>query len=262
MNKVIKIPAIAFLGILVAHSACAGSDFDNLEIPPGTPARFVGGCGKVVKFDQVTNVRPRYTDRRPDQGQINGVGSGSDIAQVLSVIPGVGAIAAVVGGAASAIVANAAINTANKEIDETAEREKKWDKVYLVTVKPDFGAEYTVAYEKINQSTPDVGDVVRMSSDARDPSGGDKFKLIFLGTKDLGEIGSEKYLTSCYASYANGKTAYYSYRQLSYNGTEFEWKKLDPKIQPSADAYFAKKAAEEAQKKADAAEAAKYNESR
>lgn len=262
MKKLIQTSGALFLGLLSANSAFAKSDFDNSEIPTGAVVGFAGGCGTVIKFEPVTNIKPRYTDRRPGQGQIGGAGSGGDIAQALSIIPGVGLVAAAVGGAVSAIVANAAIDSANKQIDENSVKEQRWEKVYLVTIKPDFGDEYTIPYEKLNQRDPDIGSRVIVKSAAFYPNSPDKFVMFFAGDKDFGEPGTEKYLKSCYASYSPGLVNPYPFRQLSYNGTEFEWKKLDPKIQPSADAYFTKKAAEEAQKKADAAEAAKYNESR
>lgn len=244
---------------LAAPQTFAAPDFDNSDIPAGANVSFWGGCGTVVKFEPVTNIKPRYTDRYPEQGQLRNVGSGGEIAQVLGAIPGVGFIAAIVAGAATAIVANAAIDDANKQIDAAAVKEQKWEKVYLLTVKPDFGEEYTVPYEKLNQRTPEAGSRVLLTADALNTNGWMYMRFSFMGDKDTGEIGSEQYLETCYRSFGKGGKNPYKFRQLSYNGTEFEWRKLDPKIQPSADAYFAKKAAEEARKKADAEDAAKYN---
>lgn len=262
MNAKLKTFGALLLASLVATPSFATADFDNADIPIGANARFVGGCGTITKFEPVTNLRPQYTDRQPGQGHIGG-SAGGEFSQILSMIPGVGAVAAIVGGAAAAIVTNATINSINKETDEKAAQEQTWEKVYLIGIQPDFGAEYTIVYEKLNQRDPSVGTRVRVSSDAFSPSAPSKFNLNLSGG-DSGEVGSDKYFDTCYASYLNGKSADLTYRQLVRTGNGFEWKKLDPKLQPAATTYLTKQSAERAAKEAERAEidAAKKNESR
>ncbi len=260
MKKLIKIPAALLLSALCTHPVYAQPDFDNADIPPGFKAyTFLGGCGTVVKFAPIENVQPRYSDRQPDQRNVY---TGGLLAGVLSAIPGVGFLAAAAVDAATGIVGSAISNAVGKEKDETAIKEQQWENVYLLTVKPDYGPEFTIPYEKLNQKTPDIGSRVRMSSDAFLTDR--KFHVYFAGNKDLGDSLSEEYVSFCHGGTRASFPENMKVRQLSYNGNEFEWKKVDPGIQASVDGYYAKNKAQAAKEKEDAAEAevAKNNESR
>lgn len=234
--------------------AFAVPNFDNSEFPGQTAVSFIGGCGTVVKFEPVDNVRPRYSDRRPGQNDIN---TGGLLGAFLSAIPGVGVVAAIAADVTTNVVGSAISNSAAKDSDDAAAKEQKWKNVYWLTVKPDYGPEFTIPYEKLNQRDPDIGSRVQMGSDAFLPDR--KLNIFFAGNKNLGEGLSEGYVEFCYGGTHPSFPANLKVRQLVYSGSEFEWKRVDPKIQLAVDGYYAKNKAKAVQEKADAAEAAKYN---
>ena len=86
-----------------------------------------------------------------------------------------------------------------------------------------------------------------------------KLNIYFAGNKALGDGLSEEYVSFCHGGTRATFPENMKVRQLAYNGSEFEWKKVDPKIQSAVDAYYAKNKARVAKEKEDAAEAAKYN---
>lgn len=245
--------ALLITALVTSHSF-AKPDFDNSDIPAdGKSYSFIGGCGTVVKFEPVDNVQPRYSDRRPDQSRVY---TGGLLAGVLSAIPGVGLVAAVVVDVATSTVGSAISGAAAKDKDESALKEQKWDNVYWLTIKPDYGAEFTIPYEKINQRAPDAGSRVQLGSDAFDPDR--KLNIYFAGNKDLGDRLGEEYLSFCYGGTHPSYPANMKVRQLVYSGSAFEWSKVDPKIQAAVDGYYAQNRAKAIQDKADAAEAAKF----
>lgn len=247
--------ALLLLCSLAVGNAFAKSDFDNSDVPPNVKGySFKGGCGSVVKFEAVDNVQPRYSDRRPDQNKVH---TGGLLGAALSMIPGVGFVAAVVADATTSIVGSAVSSAAANDKDETAVKEKKWDKVYWLTVKPDFGPEFTIPYEKLNQRTPEIGSRVQMGSDAFVPDR--KLNIFFAGNKDFGDVLSEEYVEFCYGGTHTSFPDNVKVRQLAYNGTEFEWKRVDPKIQSAVDVFYTKNKAKSESSKAEASEAASYD---
>lgn len=227
MPHKIKKFTVIIISSIVATNGFALSDFDNSDIPFGTDVSFRGGCGVVTMFEHVEYTKPRYKDSlpRPDSGEKRGEIQGGEFAQILSAIPGIGFLAAVVAGTASSIVANALINRQTEPSPSSG-----WDNTYKVTIKPDVGSEFTILYENKSRSAPLLGERVIVSSTGLRPD--EMVQLTFPGPAGAAiKIGNEDYLEACYGnSSKKGKNAY-EFRQLTYNGQEFEWKKLPPEIQ-------------------------------
>ena len=254
VNRSLAKHMLALSLAMAALNATAAPDFDNLDIPKGKPFNLYGGCATITKYEPVTDQAPKFSNRRPDQGSI---GSGTDIAILANTIPGVGSLVAAAVGLVTAGVANTAIAAHNEQKDIDAAKNKAWENVYLVTVKPDMGAEYSFTYENLNKRDMKAGAQIVILSDAHNPNGFTGYRFNVLN-KSVPEVGSDDYFKVCHG---DGK---YGMRVLSDSTAGFEWKKLPVEYRAAADAYAAKAAEDRAKKEAERAEidAMKKNESR
>jgi len=145
MKKLIL--AMSSLGLLSHISA----------VQAGPPEYTAIGCGTVVEARAV-NEAPEYvhSQYKPKSSSLSTVG------QVVSQLPGIGLLA----GAVIAIAGSAAIDgvaDAVKDNDLEKAEKKNWEGVQSITIKPDFGEQFTVKYLVFNKITYSPGDRVSMS---------------------------------------------------------------------------------------------------
>ena len=99
----------------------------------GSGSFHYGGCATLVEIKKEDGVKPRFISHKHGN-----MGSGSDVG-MLGLVAGAGVIASAAVGAVVAGVANANMNSANGD-------KNAGNMTYLVTMKPDFGTEFTIDY--------------------------------------------------------------------------------------------------------------------
>jgi len=114
------------------------------------------GCGTVVE-SRAVNEKPDYVNPmyKPKSNSLSTVG------QVVSQIPGLGLLA----GAAIAIGGSVAIDgvaDAVKDNDLEKAEKKNWESVQSITIKPDFGEQFTINYLVFYKDTYSPGDRIQI----------------------------------------------------------------------------------------------------
>ncbi len=237
---------LALVSVMLAGCAAPPPRKERRNIVFDTSGTFhYGGCATLVEIKKEDGVKPRFISHKHGN-----MGSGGDLG-MLGLVAGAGVIASAAVGAVVAGVANANMNSANGD-------KNAGNMTYFVTMKPDFGPEFTIDYSfGADPAVPSLftpGTRVRYGGYAKNPNQSfnleltkmpayesindpkfavNKMEIAAMSVGGDSRRNEEKYLVECY-NYPNA-----SVKQLVYDWLTryFEWQDPPDVITQVMDAW-------------------------
>jgi hypothetical protein len=212
----------------------------NISAVQAGPHEFTAiGCGTVVEAHAV-NEKPDYVYPMY-QPKSNSLGT---VGQVVSQLPGIGLLA----GAVIAIAGSAAIDgvaDAVKDNDLEKAEKKNWEGVQSITIKPDFGEQFTVNYLVFYKDTYSPGDRIQVAVSEFISKVDGSIKLVLATRKNTWTKVPEfsvdeykQYKKVCFNGYDNGGVP------IVYRDGKLQKGEITPEIQAFMDAGKEKTEAE------------------
>ena len=202
------------------------------SMPQKPPLTYTSGCGTLTSLEDV-NEAPQFVN--PLESKTSNADAGN-IGQLLSNVPGLGLAANAAISVGSAMAIDAAANSASKTGNVGSPNQPVWKGVKRLTIKPDFGDQFTITLLGLS-SVIKQGNVVVMGVDRSGAP--DRFYVYrlnpFVETPDLAKNGvNEAYLKQCYQSNQWGA------KQVVYEAGKFVEKPLPAPVQAYIDSHPAK----------------------